>query len=693
MFARAATLKPRLAVLSLAIAVLAAMGLSLPWTWLDTAEHLSVDLRYQWRGASAIPAASVIVGVADSSLMIAERAPRETAQDPVLQAMAQPWPWDRSVFARTVRQLRASGARLIVFDIVFAAQTAGDREFATALAEPGAPVVLASLWQAARSAVGESTVTLLEPREELLDANGDRTGYANVWPDPDGIQRRLTLRVQPGTMLDGAVTPEENGLPSLALAAACALQPVMAAHPGYIDYRYLTGSLPIVPIEDLFLPDRWSGSLLRHGQLFRDRIVWVGPMSEIQFKDYHATPFGRMAGVEIQAQMLESILHDTTLRSLPPAAARAWVWVLALAGVLVTWVWRRVSLQVVTLLTGAVIWGILAMVMFSRADLILPVVAPLAAWFAAGGGGLSVRFIGEQRERLRLRRVLGRYVSEEVAAVIADQPESFTHAQRGERREVAVLFADLQGFTSWVEAAEPEALVAQLNEYFHAVVDCVLAHGGTLQKFIGDAVLAVWGDTRTRGPAEDAAAAVNAALDMRASVKRLNADWAGRPDRHPMRIGIGLHTGLAMVGNVGHPRRMEFTVLGDAVNVAARLESANRQLGTTLLASESICRQVNAHIRCLSIGPAVFKGKREATSVFVPDGPADTPAPPWWAQAEAAQLAWQHGGFATAAILYTQLAALASAHAAFFHYRATTAQRFCSAPPSNWDGTWHFADK
>jgi adenylate cyclase len=676
----------QITLLGALLALVAAVLMSLSWEWLETAENLAIDLRYQARGRSESAAESIIVGVADSSFTIANRAPELARRVPVLGAMAADWPWDRSVYATLVQRLRASGAKLIVFDIVFASETAGDAEFARVLGQPGAPVVLASWWQEAHSVIGEGTVTLVEPREEFLRNNGNRSGYANVWPDDDGVLRKLTSTMHASELVGGNVNPSGSGQPSLAFAAAALLQPELVARDGYVNYRHAPGEIPSLPLEDLFLPDRWHGAWLQEGALFKDRIVWVGPLSEIRFKDYHATPLGRMAGVETQAQALETLLQGGPLQPMTRATSLICIWALAGLAALAMGFCRRVSRQLLVAGGGVLVWGALALVLFNRAGFILPVVAPLGAWVLTSGGGLGLRFITEQRERRRIRAVLGRYVSEEVAGIIADQPDKFSHALSGERREVTVLFADVSGFTSWVESAEPEALVAQLNEYFHAIVDCVLAQGGTLQKFIGDAVLAVWGDTRTNGPIQDAAGAVNAAIKMQEAVTRLNQQWTTQADRRPISIGIGLHHGVAMVGNVGHPQRMEFTVLGDVVNVAARLETANRQLGTGILVSETIRDLLASTQRFLPLGPTIFKGKSEAVAVYVPLGSVQTALPSWWPEAESAQRAWIAGDFSTAATVYDQLAAIPSPHQAFFQKRAATAQAFNLTPPINWQG-------
>jgi adenylate cyclase len=206
-------------------------------------------------------------------------------------------------------------------------------------------------------------------------------------------------------------------------------------------------------------------------------------------------------------------------------------------------------------------------------------------------------------------------------------------------------------------------------------------------------VLAVWGDTRSAGPAEDTARAVNAALAMEAAVARLNAQWAGRPDRTPMQIGVGLHHGVAMVGNVGHAQRMEFTVLGDVVNVAARLESANRQLGTTLLVSETIRDLLAASHRCIPLGRFGLKGRREAVGLFTPLGARQEIAPDWVAANAAALADWNAGQFSAAASAYTTLARLPIPLVGFFREQAERARHFAAHPPTDWQGAYRFDSK
>jgi adenylate cyclase len=288
---------------------------------------------------------------------------------------------------------------------------------------------------------------------------------------------------------------------------------------------------------------------------------------------------------------------------------------------------------------------------------------------------------------------LSSYVSEEVARVIVRQPDAFESALRGERRVVTVLFADIRNFTSLAERAEPGAFIAQLNEYLRPVVDCVLTTGGTLQKFIGDAVLAVWGDTHTTGEKADAVRAVEAALAIEQAIIRLNAGWAGRADRAPLRIGVGLQQGAAMVGNIGHPRRMEFAVLGDTVNLASRLEGANRFFGTTVLVGDTVGALVADQFHLVPVARIVVKGRSQPVEVYTPFGPRAAPAPAWLPAYLTARDALQAGRFAEAAAAFGALPTEDVRFGALFHHQQQLAARFAAAPPPAWDGTIHLEQK
>jgi adenylate cyclase len=213
------------------------------------------------------------------------------------------------------------------------------------------------------------------------------------------------------------------------------------------------------------------------------------------------------------------------------------------------------------------------------------------------------------RERDKLRVTMGKYMTEEVLQhVLAGEVEL-----GGKLLEITILFCDLRGFTTFAEKRSAQELVGILNEYFTEMVDCVMGEGGVVDKYIGDNIMAVFGAPVSRP--DDAMRAVRSALAMRAALAKLNARFAER-GIEPLRFGIGLHTGEVVAGNIGSAKRMEYTVIGDAVNVASRLESKTKDLETDLLISDATRERLDPSIDVEAIGEVNVKGRAQAVKIF-----------------------------------------------------------------------------
>ncbi len=224
---------------------------------------------------------------------------------------------------------------------------------------------------------------------------------------------------------------------------------------------------------------------------------------------------------------------------------------------------------------------------------------------------LVLRAVREEREKAGISRLFGQYVSEDIKdRILRDDAELGS-----ERKHVVVLFSDLRGFSSYAESADPLELVAHLNEYFDRMVDCVSRNGGTIDKFIGDAIMAVFGGlTDLDNPA---AAALRAALEMRSELDALNARWR-QQGRAELANGVGIHAGDVVMGSIGSAARKEFTVIGDAVNTAARLESASKELAYPVIVSRAVYDSLPDELRavCTDLGSIHVKGKVSAVEVY-----------------------------------------------------------------------------
>jgi len=237
-------------------------------------------------------------------------------------------------------------------------------------------------------------------------------------------------------------------------------------------------------------------------------------------------------------------------------------------------------------------------------------VSPVLALSLATFGGTAWQYFVEGRQKRLMKQLFGRYVSPDVFAHLVADPSLAKLG--GHRREMTVLFSDIRGFTAASEKATPEAVVAQLNEYFSAMVAVLFRHHGTLDKFVGDMVMGLFG-----APVADpqhADHAVAAALDMVRELERLNEGWKaqGRPT---MDIGIGINSGEMIAGNIGSDTVMSYTVIGDAVNLGARLESATKEHGARILISEAVRARLTTPVKTREIGAIAVKGKAQAVVV------------------------------------------------------------------------------
>jgi adenylate cyclase len=218
-------------------------------------------------------------------------------------------------------------------------------------------------------------------------------------------------------------------------------------------------------------------------------------------------------------------------------------------------------------------------------------------------------------EKLRTRRTLERYVSKNLVKEILDNPDSFYSSLRGVRLPATILFSDIVGFTSMTESADPEKLVSQLNEYLSRMTGAVFENNGTLDKFIGDAVMAVWGNVSSRGVREDAKSCARAALAMRRELAALNQQWAAR-GIPPFHIGIGINHGDVLVGNIGSQEKADPTVIGDAVNLASRLEALTRTYLIDIIVGAGAAELIADEFDLRSVALVQVKGKTQPVEIF-----------------------------------------------------------------------------
>ncbi|HKL65143.1 MAG TPA: adenylate/guanylate cyclase domain-containing protein [Roseovarius sp.] len=590
--------------------------------------------------------------------------------DPSIEEYGQ-WPWPRSRVAEMVSKVAGAGAVAIAFDIVFAeadrlspAQVARDNP---ALPEevrarlrslPDNDALLARAMRQTRVITGQTSVrsaranradkaemrtvphailgadpTPFLPRFpdvvrnlDILEEAAAGRGVFSVRPDPDGIYRRVPMVMLVQDMIRLGLSPEllrvatggnafavrsnEAGIDGVVLGGK-----TIRTGPDGSVWPYLTPSLPAryVSAGDV-LADRVAPGRLA-GQL-----VLVGT-SAIGLEDFRPTPLGvPMAGVEIHAQLLENILTDTLLNRPNYAVAVELVTVLVLSGLVIVLVpvigaWLIIALAAV-LLGG---YSGLSYYLFHDMRILIDPTWPVLGTVLTLMLMSSANYLREERQKQQIRGAFGQYVSPDLVARLQENPEALTLG--GERRELTVLFSDVRGFTTLAEGFrdDPPGLTALMNSFLTVLSRAILREGGTIDKFMGDAVMAFW-NAPLDAP-DHAAAAARAALAMRADVAALNAERARDAtetggEALPIDVGIGLNTGDCVVGNMGSDTRFDYTALGDAVNLASRLEGQSKPYGLGIILGSATARAVEGRFAMLELDMLRVKGKMEPERVF-----------------------------------------------------------------------------
>jgi adenylate cyclase len=499
--------------------------------------------------------------------------------DAAFDAFGRRQPVPRDYLARVLRGIRRAGANTVGLDISFrkAGPVAEDAALAGAIAE--------FTERGERRLVVASAA--LPDRGPLADPGLARLivlSAPEVPVDGDAVVRRVVVRVGRTVAFGVALVESETIEPGTVLP---------------INFIGPPGSFLTIP-SDAVAAIGDAGADIAGDNPLRGRVVLVGGTFQ-DGRDLHMTPFGRMAGVEIHANVAQMLLTRSFVRPAGWIAVFGVQLVAVLVAGLVMTAMRPLWGTVVCLAAVAIV-GIPASLAALRRGYLVDFLLPVLAVALLGLGA-------DLLARRRLREALGRYVSPEVAARVERRPEELA----GERREVSILFSDLRGFTTLSERMAPEKMAARLTEYFDAMTAAIFDHRGMVNDFVGDAIMAVFG-----APLDDpdhARHAIESALAMQRALDGLNRRWQseGLP---PLRMGLGVHTGQVFAGNVGREGKVKYAVVGDTVNLASRVESLNKELGTIMLVTEAAYQRAACQVRATDRGLVHVKGRQEPVRVY-----------------------------------------------------------------------------
>jgi adenylate cyclase len=626
----------------LVVILAAAIGLVLQFTrageWL---ENGAFDARAR---GTARP------GKADSRIVIIDI---DNASFDELQDKLGRWPWPRQVWTEIVRYVSKGQPSAIAFDAAFTGEQKDaptmDDEFARVLQSSGKTVLgfsfLSSEEQTARQDIsafaaqgtrlgsqlesGKWTVNL--PLEKLARASAG-LGLINSTPDEGGLIRRepvyflyrgrayptlaaKTVEVSTPENKEGWVL-QKNWLGTRSLARGGKSIPVDDEGRVLMFWRGKSletyERVPLWKMICSIYPDQCPNVDRRYpAEYFRGRIVLVGASAAGSYEPRPTPMDPQPPGFIAHATLIDNLLNGEAMRETPTWLAVVLILLMAAFGGIVQW--KQSSFRMgVLLVTGALIIFFAGNVaLFGASHFVLPLIVPCITLALSYSGASTARYVTTGRELRQTRGVLERYVAPQLVKYVMANIEQMN--LNGDKRELTILMSDVRNFTTMTEKAEPMELIALLDDYLAAMTEIIFKYNGIVDKFIGDGILAYWGAfTPDHNHAKEAA---QAALEMIEKVKELNARWATQ-GKGPIAIGIGVNTGYVIFGNIGRGKKIEFTVIGDAVNLAARLESLNKEFHTSIIVSEATCNRLGDEAQVRALGGVKVKGKTVETTVY-----------------------------------------------------------------------------
>jgi adenylate cyclase len=727
-------------LLSLAVIALMLLHISdvLPLHFVQKLENYSYDVRLNWLMPNTVDARIVIVDIDEKSLLEQGR-----------------WPWGRDKMAILVNQLFSTyEINTLGFDVVFAEkdESSGlknlewlqqqylqdDSRFAAAfntikpqlnydqmLAQSfkNRKVVLGYYFNSYQNAshTGQLPSPSL-PAEALsnlpinfIQATGYganlpilqqaalTAGHFNPEPDADGITRKIAALIQyNGQYYDSL---------AVAVAKVYLQQPVQAkfASMGTSDRYGGLESLMLgqqrIPVDDevaALIPYRGARGRFHYvsasdvlnnkvrPQTLNNKIVLIGTTAP-GLMDLRAAPVQNVyPGVEMHANLIAGIL-DNNIKERPAYTQGAEFVLVLLAGLLLALFLPILNPLKATLLTLGVLASVLALNIASwqYANLVLPIAAGLLMIGLIYLLNMSVGFFVESRGKRQLAGLFGQYVPPELVQEMAKNPEKID--MTGESREMTVLFSDIRGFTHISEGLDPKQLTRMMNEFLTPMTTIIHEHRGTIDKYMGDAIMAFWG-----APLKDenhAQNALNAAMQMNAAIKSINEKFA-KKGWQAIKMGFGLNTGNMVVGNMGSSFRMAYTVMGDSVNLGSRIEGLTKYYGVDIIVSEFVKAQT-PQIMYRELDLVRVKGKDKPVAIFEPIGTSEQLSAELLASHHLYHEAIQHyrnADFKLAEQHFKQLDKQAP-HALNALYLARIAQFKKMPPAKNWDGVYSHESK
>jgi adenylate cyclase len=612
----------------------------------DWLESGTLDVRSRW---AAQPKA------ADPRIVILDI---DNASLSGLQEQLGRWPWTRGVWTEVIRYVSRGKPSVIAVDIVFSGKESDpvDSEFASVIRAAGNVVLgysfvstqmemadpeperrklqLLAPYASAPGLAEQLPATDFSPNPPLeqIAQSAAALGCLNSSPDPDGKIRHIPLyfaykdRAYPSfcvrTVQIATSSPAEvsfhrasNAFDSSFASRANSTTSVdsrgrmfLLWHGDSFVYQRLPLWQIICSIYPAQCPDH---KVYFQPDYFAGKIVLLGASATGSY-DHHSTPFDAQApGILAHASAIDNLLHGEAVREAQPWVGIVAVLLMTLAGMGLLVRVRSMSIGVPLVLSLLLLYGAGSVAAFRSLHFAIPLVAPAFALMMSYGSSTAVRYATTGRELRRTRGMLDRYIAPQLVNYVMGHLDTIRLA--GDKRELTILISDVRNFTTMTEKSEPMELIALLDDYLSAMTEIIFKYNGIVDKFIGDGILAYWGAFTPGSPHAEQAA--HAALEMIERVKQLNQQWV-QQGKNPIAIGVGINTGVVIFGNIGRGKKIEFTVIGDAVNLASRLEGLNKDFGTSIIVSDATRQHIGEAAQVRPLGGVTVKGKTVATTVY-----------------------------------------------------------------------------
>ncbi len=587
-------------------------------------EHKFYDLRFEVRGELSMVNSDIVIVAID---------------DQTFATLKRKWPFPRAYFARVLRNLNAAGAKLIVVDVEFTEDSIlnpdEDRRLVEATQDVGNVVYAGKI----AIEFGRNNVLnryIFDPIDPLLNA-GATWGFTNVSHDLDGFIRKyilfqfyggkiyLPLAIEAVRVLknidnrDIKVYFQDNFfLGSLEI-------PKYSFDSMLINYFGPTRTFPtysfasVLDDADFNLghdEDTNIFEIHKQAGIFKDKIVLIGVSAE-ELQDNQFTPFfdydgkkRKMPGVEMHANALNAIITNNHVRAAPFYVEFIILVLLSVIAMILSKM-SKPHRGIIGLGVIVVVFVTLVFILFMQFHIWMQIITHLVVMIFSFGFHITHRVFNEQREKGIYRKTFQQYVAQSVVDTMLNTGEIPTFG--GERRLLTVLFSDIRSFTTFSEKYKPEFVVKHLSEYLSTMVKIIFRHDGTLDKFVGDEIMALYGAPYYFD--NHAERACVTALDMLDELRYLQKRWQQKKVEG-FQIGIGINTGKMIVGNLGSAQLFDYTVIGDEVNLGARLENANKFYHTNIIISEATYRCVNGNTIARMLDIVRVKGKTKPVKIY-----------------------------------------------------------------------------